>query len=254
MTDEKLIEKLSELIRKAEKSIVVDNNLCARYPMNLLRKMVITEALYAGQERLEDAWFLLSAQRGTCDPVGSPGINGDAYANILSKVWMEYIKEDREKACPFKDGDIIISYSGVSSELGVFKHQGVSRHQAKVYFTVHEKYFTPPGKGERDMWLEDDARLANEEEKKRMEDILAKEGYRWNSEKKELEKIPRWRAEDGEKFYYVSATLHVLAATASSQSMTDSVFYDIGNYFRTPEAAAREAMRIREIFKQSKAG
>lgn len=253
MTDEKLIEKLSELIRKAEKSIVVDNNLCARYPMNLLRKMVITEALYAGQERLEDAWFLLSAQRGTCDPVGSPGINGDAYANILSKVWMEYIKEDREKACPFKDGDIIISYSGVSSELGVFKHQGVSRHQAKVYFTVHEKYFTPPGKRECNMWLEDDARLANEEEKKRMEDILAKEGYRWNGEKKELEEIPRWRAKDGEKFYHISATLHVVECTAANRGMTDDVFYSIGNYFRTREAAGRTALRIREIFRQSKA-
>lgn len=253
MTDEKLIEKLTELIRTSEKTFVVEDNHCVRYPMNLLRKMVITSVLDADQERLEDAWYLFLSGRTHADPVGAPGPEGDNYVNVLSKAWMEYIKEDREKACPFKDGDIIISYSGVSSVLGVFKHQGVSRHQAKVYFTVHEKYFTPPGKGDRDIWLEDDARLANEEEKKRMEDILAKNGYRWNAEKKELEEIPRWRAENGGKFYYVSSTLHVLAATASNQSMIDSVFYDIGNYFRTPEAAAREAMRIREIFKQSKA-
>ena len=253
MTDEKLIEKLTELIRTSEKTFVVDDNHCVRYPMNLLRKMVITSVLDADQERLEDAWYLFLSRRTHADPVGAPGINGSNYISLLRKSWMEQIKEDREKSCPFKDGDIIISYSGISSTLGVFKRQGVSRYQAKVYFTVHEKYFSHPVKGERDMWLEDDSRLANEEEKKHMEGILAREGYRWNGEKKELEEIPRWCAKDGERFYYLSPSLHAIECKAANQSMIDGTLYALGNYFRTKKAALRAAEQIREIFQMSKA-
>ena len=253
MTDEKLIEKLSELIRTSERTFVVDDNHCVRYPMNLLRKMFITSALHADQELLEDAWYLLISGQPHVDPVGPVGCNGDSYADLISKSWLEYIKEDREKACPFKDGDIIISYSGVSSVLGVFKRQGVSRHQAKVYFTVHEKYFILPEDGERDMWLEDDARLANEEEKKRMEDILARDGYRWNTEKKELEEIPRWRAELLERYWMVD---HIGRVDAIKEHNTtyDRNNWEAGNYFRTPEAAMAVAEQVREIFQRSKGG
>ena len=253
MTDEKLIDKLSELIRTSEKTFVVDGNHCVRYPMNLLRKMVITSVLHTDQERLEDAWFLLLSGQGHADPVGPPGFNGDSYANLIGKSWLEYIKEDREKACPFKDGDIIISYSGVSSVLGVFKRQGVSRHQAKVYFTVHEKYFSHPAEGERDMWLEDDSRLANEEEKKRMEDILAREGYRWNAEKKELEEVPRWRAELLGRYWMVDHRGRV-NSIKEHNTMYDENNWKAGNYFRTPKSAMAVAREIREIFRRTKAG
>ena len=37
MTDEKLIEKLSEIIHQAEEKLEVGHTLCIKYPENLLR-------------------------------------------------------------------------------------------------------------------------------------------------------------------------------------------------------------------------
>lgn len=67
-----------------------------------------------------------------------------------------------------------------------------------------------------------------------------------------IEKIPRWRAKEGETYYHLSATLHVLEAVESFSTI-DDVFHSLGNYFKTKEAAQNVSQRMLEIFKDSKA-
>lgn len=95
-------------------------------------------------------------------------------------------------------------------------------------------------------------RPATEAEKQRLLDAIAKEGYCWNPDKKELEKLPRWRAKIGEDYYFVDACGEV-DFDGEDNIEVDELKYKAGNYFRTEEAAERVANQIREIFKNSKA-
>ena len=95
-------------------------------------------------------------------------------------------------------------------------------------------------------------RPATEEEKQRLLDVLAKEGYRWNAEKKELEKLPRWRADKGGKYYIVYSDSSIDEYEEGYENYSNK-YYSSGNYFRTREAAERVANQIRDIFKNSKA-
>lgn len=56
--------------------------------------------------------------------------------------------------------------------------------------------FYEPGKDYGFGYL-DEIRPATEEEKQRIFDALAKEGKRWNADKKQIEDLPRWRADIG---------------------------------------------------------
>lgn len=98
-------------------------------------------------------------------------------------------------------------------------------------------------------YIHDYIRPATEEEKQFLFNALAKEGYRWNAEKKELERIPRWRSLSN--YYYVGSELEVCVAYDSANRY-DCARYGICNYFKTSEAAKRVAEQIREIFKNSK--
>lgn len=251
MTDEKLIEKISEIIRQADEKIEVGNTLCIKYPENLMRKRVIEYSIDADIPRLEDALHVLSIGLGHPDPVGEPGMNGSNVENV-DEVWLRYRAE--RKPCPFKDGDVIIKGDSRYAETGIFKESGISRYELFAYIVWDGHYLNWNENDTVFMWWSDNTRLATEEEKQRLFDAMTKEDLRWNPDTKQVEKIPRWLAKDGEKFYYVSATLHVLEATASKTCMIDSIFYGIGNYFKTKEAAERVAKKIREIFQQSKAG
>ena len=95
MTDEKLIEKLSDLVREAEKTFEVDENRCIIYPHKLLQKMVITRVLYARQETLEDAWYLFISDIPHADPPGKDGMDGTSQGLLseYSEKWLEYIKK-----------------------------------------------------------------------------------------------------------------------------------------------------------------
>ena len=51
---------------------------------------------------------------------------------------------------------------------------------------------------------QDFLRPATEAEKQRLFDALAKEGKRWNAEKKCIEDLPRWRAERAAYYFFVN--------------------------------------------------
>lgn len=90
------------------------------------------------------------------------------------------------------------------------------------------------------------------EENQLLFDALAKEGKRWNAEKKCIEDLPRWRAKANETYYFIGIDVEVKDYIEYGYSVDDAC-YSAGNYFKTREAAERVASQIREIFKNSKA-
>jgi hypothetical protein len=95
-------------------------------------------------------------------------------------------------------------------------------------------------------------RYATPEEKSAFLERLESEAHlRWNAETKKLEPI-RWRAERNGIYWFIDP--HGRGnKTIDVRSNYDNDMYDIGNYFRTPEAAQKVADKIKEIFKNSKA-
>lgn len=95
-------------------------------------------------------------------------------------------------------------------------------------------------------------RYATPEEKSAFLKRLESEAHlRWNAETKKLEPI-RWRAERNGIYWFIDP--HGRAnKTIDVRSNYDNDMYEIGNYFRTEEAAQKAANQIKEIFKNSKA-
>ena len=90
------------------------------------------------------------------------------------------------------------------------------------------------------------------EENQLLFDALAKEGKRWNADKKCIEDLPRWRAKANETYYFIAIDVEVMDDIEDGGCVDDAC-YSAGNYFKTREAAERVAKQIREIFKNSKA-
>ena len=167
------------------------------------------------------------------------------------KVTTEF--EPKEKFEP-KDGDIlygdsitknIIIYKGTNKLGAVRSYAGLVLFLGETLSIPNESY---TGFG----YTKDYTRYATEEEKQLLFDKLSEEGYRWNAEKKELEKLSRWRADANQYYFYITSKLEV--------GIEDEVFYSIDNarynscnYFKTEEAAERVVKQIRGIFKNSKA-
>ena len=99
-------------------------------------------------------------------------------------------------------------------------------------------------------------RPATDSEKQLLFDALAKEGKMWDAERKQVVDLPRWRAEKEESYFHVFIDpviqTQVIHAT-EFRCCVDEKRYQLGNYFKTEEAAERVAEQIREIFKNSKA-
>lgn len=89
------------------------------------------------------------------------------------------------------------------------------------------------------------------EENQLLFDALAKEGKRWNADKKCIEDLPRWRAKENVTYYSIGIDVEVMN-NIEYGGCVDDARYSAGNYFKTREAAERVAGQIREIFKDSK--
>lgn len=50
----------------------------------------------------------------------------------------------------------------------------------------------------------------NVEENQLLFDALAKEGKRWNADKKCIEDLPRWRAKENETYYFIGIDVEVI--------------------------------------------
>ena len=90
-----------------------------------------------------------------------------------------------------------------------------------------------------------EVRLATEEEKQFLFDKMKEQGLRWNAKEKRVEKI-RWRAKEGEDYYYITGRGHVVGEEEGGLP-EDIERYEFGNYFRTREQAEEAAKRVKEV-------
>lgn len=142
-----------------------------------------------------------------------------------------------------KDGDIYISNFGT-----IFIANGdiKDRHGYGAYCTLNEdEEFDPTDK----IIGFDRARLATEEEKQKLFDVMQGIGYQWNEEEKKIEKV-LWRAKEGKGYYFISSSLCVESATEVYDSI-DLIHYKRGNYFRTKEEAELYLKKVKDIFKEN---
>ena len=93
---------------------------------------------------------------------------------------------------------------------------------------------------------------ATTDEIRKIEAALAKKGKRWNAEKKCIEDLPKWRADMNGAYFYISSACNIIKEK-ECYCYADEERYNVGNYFKTKEAAEKVASQIREIFKNSKA-
>ena len=169
------------------------------------------------------------------------------------KVTTEF--EPKEEKWKPKDGDIIAHRFGNSNlNIGIFREYC---GKSEVGFPLHKDYVALGGDTDEvcfnDItYIHNHIRPATEAEKQRLLDALAKEGYRWNTEKKCIEDLPRWRADKRRLYYFIAQDSIVLGREEASKEF-DNHNYSFGNYFKTREAAERVVVQIREIFKNSKA-
>ena len=171
--------------------------------------------------------------------------------NNISTLGTFSTKEEKWKP---KDGDIlfgdktyytsacVVIYAGVNENGSIKSYAGLNLGNGKLIAK-----FTEIGFGFI-KWY----RTATEKEKQRLLDALAKAGYNWNPEKKELEKLPRWRADINGRYYIVNEYGYPEPYFDERKTVNDN-HNEYGNYFRTEKAAERVASQIRKIFKNSKA-
>lgn len=142
-----------------------------------------------------------------------------------------------------RDGDIV---AFGSSGIGIFKEFDPYGHTDYATLTESDTYINQKA------WVNANIRPATDSEKQRLFDALAKVGKRWNAETKQIEDLPRWRAKEGGKYYFVSDCLDV-DYNPENFDKIDNSYYAAGNYFKTEEAASRAAEKIRKILKESEA-
>lgn len=156
----------------------------------------------------------------------------------------------RENYLP-NDGDFVTCCNGYHLWVIIYKHTEHDPHECSYYYVMKnmgldtimfDDYCN----------VQDTLRPSTEEERQELLDALAKEGKRWNAETKQIEDLPRWRAEKGGFYFYLNSTLVPSIIQDFYMDSSDNL-YAIGNYFKTSEAAEKVASQIRDILKNSKA-
>ena len=145
-----------------------------------------------------------------------------------------------------KDGDVVSCMSIIAIYAGTNENGSI-----RTYAALHEQRLQTVI-SERGWGYTENFSPATDTEKQRLFDALAKQGKRWNAEKKQIEDLPRWRAKKNGTYYYVNDDSSI-RETKEMEWAIDNDFYNAGNYFRTREAAEKVASQIRDIFKNSKA-
>ncbi len=142
-----------------------------------------------------------------------------------------------------KDGDIV---AFGSSGIGIFKEFDPYGHTDYATLTESDTYINQKA------WVNANIRPATDSEKQRLFDALAKKGKRWNAETKQIEDLPRWRADEYGNYYYISYDTSVRTDKDNRYVSDDDCYYAC-NYFKTREAAERAAEKIRKVLKESEA-
>lgn len=141
----------------------------------------------------------------------------------------------------FKDGDITCTKNGIH----IFKNiDGFEHHYYCALYNGEVFY----NKTFNTFEAINSLRHATEEEKQQLFDALAKEGKKWNAEKKCIEdlKPKRWRAEYGGKYWYLDEYFLPYEDTDYDYNI-DRNRNKAGNYFQTEQQAKDFAERIKQL-------
>ena len=161
----------------------------------------------------------------------------DGVLNVTVNLEQKYVPKDGDVVCCM---DIIVIYAGTNENGSI-----------RTYAALHEQRLQTVI-SERGWGYTENFSPATDTEKQRLFDALAKEGKRWNAEKKQIEDLPRWRAERAACYFFVNIPKCEVGCIHDYFYAVDNLNYNVGNYFRTREAAEKVAEQIREIFKNSK--
>lgn len=101
---------------------------------------------------------------------------------------------------------------------------------------------------EYDRWGTNPLRLATEEEKQKLFDLMKAAGFRWNTAEKRVEKV-RWRAEKNETYFTIFSDLSI-SDTKDLDWESDNRYHNLGNYFRTRGQAKAAAEAIKETLRK----
>lgn len=153
-----------------------------------------------------------------------------------NEVVVEKEGKEEAKTQEFKDGDILTSKMGT---VLVFKEDYGCGQFMSHYNTANFP---------NSYWFTSSFHNATEEEKQQLFDKMKEQGLRWNAEEKRVEKI-RWRAKEGEDYYYITGRGHVVGDEEGGLP-EDIERYEFGNYFCTQEQAEEAAKRVKEVLRK----
>lgn len=77
---------------------------------------------------------------------------------------------------------------------------------------------------------------------------LKKKGLRWNPETEEIE-TKRWRAKEGERYYYIKPSEDVPQSYTECFDRIDARLWESGNYFRTEDEARKYVNEFKRMLK-----
>ena len=151
------------------------------------------------------------------------------------------IEKERKK---FKRGDVITSLKGEILLVNVHDYDN-RLLRSIVHIEENKKFYQSPYL----LWNESHPwRLATDEEKQLLFDKMKEKGLRWNAEEKRVEKI-RWRAEDGEEYYYVGDQ-GIIMVDKEDGHCADKNRHEFYNYFHTSEQTEKAAEAVKETLRK----
>lgn len=153
----------------------------------------------------------------------------------------------------FNEGDILVK-TYTSDIAYIFILDKISKDNViyyKGYFSPHDgstKIEKDFGIGRIGDYMHKEVRIATESEKQQLFDALAKVGKKWNAEKKCVEELKheKWRAEYGEKYWYVDEYFLQYEDTDYDYNI-DRQRNKAGNYFKTEQQAKDFAEKIKKL-------
>lgn len=146
----------------------------------------------------------------------------------------------------FKDGDVLID----DFKSSMYPHKIIFVYKGKRTSGGYEAYVNRCLDGSllfndsRCSFDRCKVRLATEEEKQELFDLMKEKGLYWNAEERRVEKV-RWRAEKNESYYFIQTIFNIVRVKEYDWE-EDKVNYNLGNYFRTKGQALAAAEAIKE--------
>ena len=148
-------------------------------------------------------------------------------------------EKEEKKEQEFKDGDVL--HSTIDDTILIFKE--VCNHD-RGCFDSHCNTSRRSNKH----WNIYVFRHATEEEKEQLLDTLRVNGYQWNAEEKQVEKI-RWRAKKGYIYHRLNCYLRPTHERDDYQTWEQKC-HDSYNYFHTEEQTKEAAKRVKEVLRK----